>query len=545
MAAARISDGSSAHVNFLPEWPRWAFIDALTRAERGAPRQTAGAVLDAELPQGATAFFYISFKGTTNRATWTPPKTNYGWSGGGDVVIDSRSMKITANRRRPFLFPKKVQREIPLDNVTNVEHLGEVVRFEVIEPDETPQRLVFQTVSAADADAIAQKLPITKTKDFFPILGEQAAFSKALLEIPPKAPVTPALILANVLMFAIATALGAGISKVNPEVLIRLGTDYTPLTLGGQWWRLLASTYLHFGLLHVAFNMWALYVNGMGAERIFGSVRYLVIYLVAGLCDSVASLLWHPVVNGAGASGAIFGVLGALIAYFVKKEGGVPPSVLKGQLNTATIFVLYSLLNGTGHQSIDNAAHLGGLAGGFIMGFVLSRPLQADRNSKQWTMQWAAAAAAVCLGTVSVADIIEKSRPIVRSLGGLNLGMKGDELIRAKGQPIHRESNYWVYNSVDSSHNGVLTAAFSTGSTSNDAVIAIEYAGDQVSAPADLPYLDGMSKDAVVKKFAPMTSWRTNFDGTVSIWFQNGVYGDTRKAVAFQYGIYDIAATGN
>lgn len=139
-------------------------------------------------------------------------------------------------------------------------------------------------------------------------------------------------------MFIIATVLGGGLIKVNPDVMIGLGTDYTPLTLGGQWWRLLTSVFLHFGLLHVAFNMLALYVNGLMAERIFGSVRYLVIYLVAGLAGSVASLLWHPVVNGAGASGAIFGILGALLAFFVKREGGVPASVIKAQRNSAMIF---------------------------------------------------------------------------------------------------------------------------------------------------------------------------------------------------------------
>jgi rhomboid protease GluP len=158
--------------------------------------------------------------------------------------------------------------------------------------------------------------------------------------------------------------------------MIRLGTDYTPLTLAGRWWRLLTSTFLHFGLFHIALNMWALYVNGRVAERIFGSLRYLVIYLVAGLSGSVASLLWHPIVNGAGASGAIFGVLGAMIAFFVKREGGVPASVFKTQLTSVSVFVAYSLLNAARYQGIDNAAHMGGLVGGFVLGFILSRPLE-------------------------------------------------------------------------------------------------------------------------------------------------------------------------
>jgi membrane associated rhomboid family serine protease len=122
-------------------------------------------------------------------------------------------------------------------------------------------------------------LPDTKTADFTPVITESADFAAALTTLTPKPYVTPSLIGINVLMFIIATVLGGGLIKVNPDVMIGLGTDYTPLTMGGQWWRLLTSVFLHFGLLHVAFNMLALYVNGLMAERIFGSVRYLVIYL--------------------------------------------------------------------------------------------------------------------------------------------------------------------------------------------------------------------------------------------------------------------------
>jgi rhomboid protease GluP len=82
----------------------------------------------------------------------------------------------------------------------------------------------------------------------------------------------------NVAMFCIAAALGGGIFKTNIAVMVPLGTDYSPLTLGGQWWRLLSSIFLHFGFFHMALNMTALYVNGRVAERIFGTTRYLFIY---------------------------------------------------------------------------------------------------------------------------------------------------------------------------------------------------------------------------------------------------------------------------
>jgi rhomboid protease GluP len=522
IAAAAIGVGSNVQVNFLPKWPGWGFIDSLARA-------------------GSADLYYVSFRRVANAAA---SKNNYGWSGGGEITLDSRGLGISANRRRPFLFPKKQQRDIALGAVINAERVGDMLRFEVIDPGEDPQKLQFQTVSAGDADAIFQRLPSTQTKSFTAVLAEQAAFATALLGVTPKTPVTPALILANVLMFAIATLLGAGLFKVDPVVMIHLGTDYTPLTLGGQWWRLLTSIFLHFGLLHIAFNMFALYVNGMAVERIFGSARYLVIYLVAGICGSVASLLWHPIVNGAGASGAIFGVLGALIAFLLRKEGGVPPSILKAQLRAAAIFVIYNLVFSAGVQGIDNAAHLGGLAGGFVMGFILSRPLQADRNVRQWTRQWLVAATAICLAGATFAYLIaDRSRPVLHRLGGFRLGSSQSEIVAAKGQPIHREASEWTYNSVDSRHNGVLTVAF--GSDADSAVRVIEYTGDQASAPSELPYLNGLSKDAVTKKYSPITVSLKNTDGTVTVWFRNGVYVSIKDTVVVLYGIYDTTAVGN
>jgi rhomboid protease GluP len=531
ISAAGIAVGSTVQVNYLPKWPEWAFIDALTLADVEAA---------ANLSEDA-AFYYVAFGPVPNAPRWA---ANFGCFGSGEIMIDSSTLSIAGNRRRPFLLPKREQHKILLSDIVDAERTGDVLRFEGFDSDGEARKFRFQTVKESDADAISQKLPSTKTKSFSPILAEQIAFSKALLEITPKARVTPALILANLLMFAIATALGAGLIEINPVVMIHLGTNYTPLTLGGQWWRLLTSMFLHFGLLHIAFNMFALYVNGMAVERIFGGVRYLVIYLVAGICGSLASLLWHPLVNGAGASGAIFGVLGALIAFLVRKEGGVPPSVLKTQLRAAAVFVGYNLLNGASHQGIDNAAHLGGLAGGFIMGFILSRPLQADRISQDWTKQWLTAAAAACLATVAFSYLIaERSQPAIRTLGGFKLGLSQSELVAAKGEPIHRAAGSWVYNAVDARHNGVLTAEF--GTKDDHAVRAIEYIGDQESAPSELPYLNGMSKDAVVKKYAPISGSHKNPDDTVSVWFGNGVYVNMRKAVVVRYGIYDTTAIGN
>lgn len=478
------------------------------------------------------------------------------------MITDSKA-RFTAQQRRPFWFPRAVERDVALDSIVNVERFDSTVQVEMIEPEKKPSKLQFVTVNAEAAESIAKMLPSTRTGSFIPLLAEGAAFNSALIAVTPNTPVTLALIAVNVFLFLVITALGGGLFKVNSEVMIRFGTDYTPLTLAGQWWRLLTSIFLHFGLFHIALNMWALYVNGRLAERIFGSLRYLGIYFAAGLSGSVASLLWHPIVNGAGASGAIFGILGAMIAFFLKREGGVPASVIKAQLTSVSIFVAYSLLNAARYQGIDNAAHMGGLVAGFVLGFILSRPLEASRNVKRWTIQWAAAIGLVCVVSSVIAYLIATGAlaprlarddrgnvvpmaalgPPIHSLGGIQLDMTSDTLVKQKGRPIVRDDSGWVYNSVDSKHDGVLTVFFShQGSSEKMAVLAIEFTGhDQTCAPAEMPYLNSLGSADVILKYGEPVTRRSTPEGTTFLWFRNGIYIGTRNDKVYRYGIFNLA----
>ena len=554
-----ITVGSGVEVNYLARWPRWAFVNALTLAERGLP--TRKLMLDSQ-SAATCALFYVSFSDPARTSSQTPSANSYRWYGNGDVVFLDRTVRFTAQRhwRR-----RAVQREFPLDTIENVEQVESAVRLEIIDQGER-RKVQLWAVNPNEAGAIARLLPGKKTETFAPELAERAAFVSTLIRITPNAPVTPALIAANALMFVIATAVGGGLLVSDPAVMIRLGTDYTPLTLSGQWWRLLTSTFLHFGLLHVALNMWALYVNGLVAERIFGSVRYLAIYLVAGVTGSVASLLWHPIVNGAGASGAIFGVLGALLAFFLLRKGGLPASVVKAQRASAGVFVVYSLLGGVRYGGIDNAAHLGGLVGGFIMGLILARPLNTGRNSKQWTGQWAAAIGLVgCAGALFMYLITTGSiaprgardangEPIplaglaapVQSLDGFRLGMTAEELLSEKGKPIHRTESEWDYNSIDAGHDGVLSVEFGReGQNQTGAVNVIEYFGNRESAPSEIPYLKGLSIADVVGKYGEPASRVPMAEGTTYLWFRNGIIVGARDDKVYRYGIFDYRLVGN
>jgi rhomboid protease GluP len=176
---------------------------------------------------------------------------------------------------------------------------------------------------------------------------------------------------------------GAGFLRVNPTAAIRAGSNFGPYTENGEWWRLLSSVFIHFSLAHIFFNMLVLVEGGKVVERMVGSVRFLGIYLFAGVTGSLISLLWHPTVNSAGASGAIFGVFGAVVAYLVRYNRQVPRSIYLRHSRLAIVFIGYNLLFGFTHQGIDNGAHLGGLFGGFILGLVLAPAPDAVRESKE------------------------------------------------------------------------------------------------------------------------------------------------------------------
>ena len=204
---------------------------------------------------------------------------------------------------------------------------------------------------------------------------EAADFVRRLFEATPRTWVTTALVVLNLGVLAVMVA--SGVSPMDPdgEDLVRFGADFGPLTASGQWWRLLSSTFVHIGLLHVGLNMWALWQSGRLAERFFGHGAYLFLYLASGIGASVTSLLWRPTGLSAGASGSIFGVFGGLLAVFLLHRKAIPPVLFRDLSKSTITVVAYNVLYGMSVSGIDNAAHLGGLASGFVLGLCLQRPL--------------------------------------------------------------------------------------------------------------------------------------------------------------------------
>lgn len=183
--------------------------------------------------------------------------------------------------------------------------------------------------------------------------------------------VTPTLVAMNVAIFLALVSVGVSATAPGPWELLPFGANFGGYTVNGQWWRLLTSTFLHFGVLHIGFNMWCLWSLGRLAERMFGNWQFLSIYLLTGLSGSAASLIWHPYVVSAGASGAVFGIAGALASFLYFAQIHLPEKVGRDLLTSILFFIGINLIIGFSLDFVDNAGHLGGLVVGAILGAAL------------------------------------------------------------------------------------------------------------------------------------------------------------------------------
>lgn len=185
------------------------------------------------------------------------------------------------------------------------------------------------------------------------------------LPLPTRKPILTYVLLAIIVLVWLAGLV------VGQETLIELGAIYTPYILGrGEIWRLFTGMFLHGSLLHLFFNSYALFIFGLQIERIYGPARFLTIYLLSGLFGSLASFALHDIVLAVGASGAIFGVIGAHLAYLLLYRDKFGPYGRQSLINTVVI-VAINIFFGLSVPRIDNLAHMGGLVAGFALGFGL------------------------------------------------------------------------------------------------------------------------------------------------------------------------------
>ena len=187
------------------------------------------------------------------------------------------------------------------------------------------------------------------------------------------AEVNLAIIALNVIFFLFLELNGG---TENTENMIRYGAVFAPLVLGAhQYWRLLTAVFMHFGIWHIASNMLILFVLGDNLERALGHVKYLVFYLLCGVGANAVSLYVSVLANegnyavGAGASGAIFGVIGGLLCAVIKNRGRLE------DLSTRQLAILsgFELISGFTTAGVDVTAHLAGFVLGFLLALVMYR----------------------------------------------------------------------------------------------------------------------------------------------------------------------------
>jgi len=181
-----------------------------------------------------------------------------------------------------------------------------------------------------------------------------------------KWPVTTALIALNVAAYAVTAFLSQDIINSNIYVLVFLGAKVNSLIAAGEIWRLATCMFLHGGIFHLALNMYSLYAVGPVIENFFGKKKYTAIYFISGICSSLLSFYMTPEIS-IGASGAIFGVLGACLVFAVKMKNRIGKDFM---INVIAVIGI-NLFLGFSVSMVDNFGHIGGLIGGIASSLIL------------------------------------------------------------------------------------------------------------------------------------------------------------------------------
>ena len=192
--------------------------------------------------------------------------------------------------------------------------------------------------------------------------------------IPLPSTATSVLVAANIILYGVTWYLtqkaggqeaGSLMGGMDGRVLVRLGAKFGPLMMVGEWWRLVTAMFLHAGLLHIGMNLWCLFDLGPTVESLFSTPKFIVIYLATGVIGFVFSFFWAPMGLSVGASGAVLGLIGALIG--ATYHHGQLGRDFRSQLWRWVMYIaIFGLISRT-----DNAAHFGGLVSGAALGYFI------------------------------------------------------------------------------------------------------------------------------------------------------------------------------
>ena len=292
-------------------------------------------------------------------------------------------------------------------------------------------------------------------------------------------PVTVALIAMNALVFAIMVLSGVSAFLPAPQQAIAFGADFGPLTLNGQWWRLVTSMFVHFGIVHIGLNMWCLWNLGRTSEILLRRFSFLLAYFASGIFGSIASVYRNPLAAGAGASGAIFGMAGVLVTFVYLKKTPAHLQINKKMLGSLGSFIFYNLIIGASMPGISNAAHVGGLVMGALVGALLPAA-GASESSRRTRLSFVVAFCAASLfASGAAAKHLRSSVAELPSIQRLIAKGKNDEAIARLQEITAREPQFAAAHDL-------LASLYLSGGDYPKAIAALEKAN--ASDPSNTTY---------------------------------------------------------
>ena len=294
-------------------------------------------------------------------------------------------------------------------NRKNIQKLRETM--EEIKTSLTPEEL---TQKAKDFEEECNR-PLTEEEKAY-LEEEKKRNSFWSFFIPRKGFIaTPILIDLNILVFIVMIASGVGIMSPSTLSLLKWGADFGPLTLTGDWWRAVTCNFIHIGAFHLLMNMYAFMYVGLLLEDLIGSRRMFMSYILTGLCSAVFSLYMHGETISAGASGAIFGLYGIFLAFLFFHR--IAKEQRKALLTSILIFVGYNLVYGM-KAGIDNAAHIGGLLSGFLLGIIYVCSYKFEKADAQRTVSILGELGIFCIFLFSFLMLCKNVPPLYQDIRG-------------------------------------------------------------------------------------------------------------------------------
>ena len=258
----------------------------------------------------------------------------------------------------------------------------------------------------SDAGPLRSRSPATSARSK---KSELVYFRRALFAGTPRLVMTPLLVAACAALYLVMIASSVPFFWPTASQLIGWGANEgSRVVLDHEYWRLLTMVFVHGGLIHLVVNMSSLAVIGPLVERLYGSLAFAVIYLAAGVGGALASLAASPVRVSVGASGAICGVLGALLAFLIVHRRNVPASVRTPLLFNLAGIVVFMMILGYFVPNIDHEAHLGGVAVGFFCGLLLTRPWPVT-GGRRVIARRAAASVAIALALAGATAFVDST----------------------------------------------------------------------------------------------------------------------------------------